>query len=290
VSAGCPGRTATELGLVGFLQHPLWGFVVNYEEKLMARNPMLNRMESDSAFTREGAFSHGLSRVESGEARMSVAGVVAKTGILLTIVVLTAVIGWMAPSLPMMIGSAVLAFIASLVIGFKPAWSPVAGPVYAAFKGYAVGVVSLFANAIMAEKGWDLGIPIAMMGTLGVLGIMLGLYSSGVIKVNRTFILAVTGASIAVALVYLGSFVVGLFWPGVWQMPIYGSGIVGIVFSVFVIGLAAFTLALDFHYIDQGVQSGLPKVHEWHAAAGLLITIIWLYLEILRLMMKLSRR
>ncbi len=256
----------------------------------MARNPMLNRMESDSAFTREGAFSSGLSRVEAGEARMSVAGVVTKTGILLAIVVFTAVIGWMAPSIPMMIGAMVLALIASLVVSFKPAWSPVAGPVYALFKGYAVGVISVFANEAMAQNGWDLGVPIAMMGTLGVLGIMLGLYATGVIKVNRTFILAVTGATIAVMLVYLGSFVVSLFWPSVWEMPIYGSGIIGIGFSVFVIGLAAFNLALDFHYIDEGVKSGLPKVHEWHAAAGLLVTIIWLYLEILRLMLKLSRR
>lgn len=252
---------------------------------------MFNRLEgsSEAPFTRDGAFSTGFQRSEVGEATMTVGGTMAKTGLLLAIILVTATLGWLMPMPALMIGGFVLALICSLVAFFKPSTAPVTAPLYAVFKGYAVGVISVFSNAALIESGWSLGVPVAILGTMLCLGVMLALYSSRIIKVNQTFILVVTGATIAVMATYLFTFLGGLVWPGLRDMPIYGSGPIGILFSVAVIGLAAFNLALDFHVIENGVNSRQPKIMEWHGALGLVITLVWLYLEILRLLNKLRR-
>ncbi len=252
---------------------------------------MFKRLEgsSEAPFTREGSFSSGFQRAEVGEATMSVAGTMAKTGILLAILLATAAIGWMNPSPILMFGGFILALGCSLLAFFKPATAPVTAPLYAVFMGVAVGVVSVFADAALKESGWSLGVPIAILGTMVCLGVMLGLYSSRIIKVNQTFIMVVSGATIAVMLTYAFTFLGGLIWPGLREMPIYGSGPIGIGFSIAVIALAAFNLALDFHVIENGVNSRQPKVMEWHGALGLVITLVWLYLEILRLLQKLRR-
>ncbi len=257
----------------------------------MSRNPMFKRLESSSEapFTRDGAFSSGFQRAEAGEATMSVGGTVSKTGILLAIILVTATVGWLNPAPILMFASFAVAFVCSLVAFFKPATAPVTAPLYALFKGYAIGGISVFANASLIESGYSLGVPVAILGTLLCLGVMLGLYSSRIIKVNQTFIMVVVGATIAIAATYLFTFVGGMFFPGLRDMPIYGNGPVGILFSVAVIGLAAFNLALDFHVIENGVNSRQPKVMEWHGALGLVVTLVWLYLEILRLLQKLRR-
>jgi uncharacterized YccA/Bax inhibitor family protein len=124
--------------------------------------------------------------------------------------------------------------------------------------------------------------------TFGCLAVLLAAYSSGLIKPSENFKLGIVAATGAVALVYVVSMVLGLF--GVVIPGIFGSGPIGILFSLFVVGLAALNLVLDFDFIENGAQAQAPKYMEWYAAFGLLVTLIWLYLEILRLLAKLQGR
>jgi uncharacterized YccA/Bax inhibitor family protein len=133
------------------------------------------------------------------------------------------------------------------------------------------------------------GIVLQAVGTtLAVFGVMLMLYRSKVIRVTDRFRRIVIGATLGLAVFYLASFLFSLFGASISFFT--GSNAVGILFSLFVAGLAAFNLALDFDFIERGQQMGLPRRMEWFAALGLLVTLVWLYLEILRLLTKLRDR
>ncbi|MFM8868410.1 MAG: Bax inhibitor-1/YccA family protein [Ilumatobacteraceae bacterium] len=176
----------------------------------------------------------------------------------------------------------IVGLVAALAVVFKPMWAKFLAPVYAIAQGIAVGAISKLFN-----MQYD-GIVLQAVGaTLGVFVVMLLLYRTGVIRVTNTFRRVIVGATVGLMVFYLASFVVNIFGPSL--IPT-GSGSFSILFSVFVAGLAAFNLALDFDFIDQAERAGAPKQMEWFAAFGLLVTIVWLYLEILRLLAKLRER
>lgn len=174
-------------------------------------------------------------------------------------------------------------FIFALVTAFKPTWAPVTAPVYAALEGLFLGGISAIFEAMYS------GIVIQAVGlTFGTLFALLMAYKSGLIKATENFKLGVFAATGGIALVYLISFVMGFFGTSI---PfIHESGLIGIGFSLFVVVIAALNLVLDFDFIENGAESGAPKYMEWYGAFGLMVTLVWLYIEFLRLLSKLRSR
>ncbi len=222
----------------------------------------------------------GVSR--AGGASMTLQGAVNKTGISLLIMMVTATLTWNMeqPVLPMLLGL-VGGLVVALVTVFKKQWSPLTTPLYAAFEGLLLGGISQ-----MYEQRFEGIVPLAVGLTMGTLGALLLAYTSRLIKVTENFRLGLFAATGAIGLLYLVSFVLGFF--GIRIPLIHESGIVGIGFSVVVVTIAALNLVLDFDFIERGAASGAPKYMEWYAAFGLLVTLVWLYLEILRLLSKLQ--
>ena len=229
-------------------------------------------------------------RAVSGEA-MTLTGTVNKTGILLICVVATAAWSWSRffharssdTVLPLVGIGALGGFIFALVTIFKKEWSPVTAPIYSLLEGLALGGISA-----MFELRYP-GIAIKSVGlTFGTLLVLLMAYHSGLIRVTEKFKLGVVAATGGIAVFYLVQFVLGFF--GVRFAAVNGSGLLGIGFSVVVVIVASLNLILDFDFIESGVSAGAPKYMEWYGAFGLMVTLIWLYLEILRLLAKLNSR
>ncbi|HKP75291.1 MAG TPA: Bax inhibitor-1/YccA family protein [Longimicrobiaceae bacterium] len=229
-------------------------------------------------------------------ARMTVEGTINKTGFLLLCMVVPATWMWIqvmqgvgsyAGTSPVvglgLIGGLIGGLVFALVTVFKPTWAPVTAPLYAICEGFVLGAISAQFEAQLR------GIVIqAVALTIGVLLTMLVLYRTGVIRVTERFRMMVVAATGAVFLVYLGTFVLGIF--GVHMPYIHDGGTLGIVFSLVVIGIAAMNLALDFDFIEQGAADGAPAFLEWYGAFGLMVTLVWLYLRILHLLAQLNRR
>jgi uncharacterized YccA/Bax inhibitor family protein len=229
----------------------------------------------------------GLPRELGGEA-MTMQGTVNKTGFSLLILIAAAALTWSRALAGEAVGvyallGAILGFVVALATIFKPAWAPVTTPLYAALEGLLLGAVSA-----MYESRYP-GLPMnAVALTFGTLAALLAAYSSGLIRPSENFKLGVVAATGAVALVYFASIVLGFFHVAI--PGIFGSGPIGIAFSLFVVGLAAVNLVLDFDFVENGVRAGAPKYMEWYGAFGLLVTLVWLYLELLRLLAKLQDR
>jgi uncharacterized YccA/Bax inhibitor family protein len=247
---------------------------------------MANLMRTSNPALNEKAFK---GQVALGEA-MTLQGTVNKTGLLLLCVVATSAWTWgMAHSqtpeaaMPWMIGGLIGGFIVALVTIFKRQWSPLTAPIYALLEGLVLGGISA-----IFEKSYP-GVAIQAVGlTFGTLFVMLLAYKSGIIRATQGFKLGVIAATGGIAVFYLVEMVLGFFHV---QVPaVNGSGLIGIGFSLFVVVIAALNLVLDFDMIETGVQNGAPKYMEWYGAFGLMITLIWLYLEILRLLGKARRR
>lgn len=222
---------------------------------------------------------------------MTMKGTINKTIILfLTMLVPAAWIWWKMGSnpetaanlIPYLIGSLIVAFIVSLVIVFKKEWSPVAAPIYAAAEGVFLGLISMVFNYL-----YD-GIVMQAVGiTLLIFAGMLMAYKTGLLRATPMFTKVIVFATIGVALFYLVNLVIGLF--GV-QSFYYGNSWLSIGISALVAGIAAFNLIIDFARIEEGSKAGLPAYMEWYFGFGLLVTLVWLYLEILRLLAKLQSR
>ena len=219
---------------------------------------------------------------------MTVQGTCLKAMVLLAVVVASAAFSWIqcdngALSSGMFIGSMVGGLVFFFMTVFKPTWAPWTAPLYSACEGVLLGVISRYAD--LQYQGVALQ-AVALTG--GVTFLMLFLYVTGIIKVTGQLATGIVAATGAIALLYLVSFVMSFFGA---QIPfIRDNGMLGIGFSVFVVGLAAFNLLLDFDFIDRGSQAGLSKSMEWYGAFGLMVTLIWLYLEVLRLLQKLNSR
>ena len=178
-------------------------------------------------------------------------------------------------------------FVVALVTIFKKSWSPVTVPIYAVLEGLALGGISkLYADAF--EPGI---VPQAIMLTLGILFALLFAYKTKIIRATENFKLGVFAATAGIGIVYLVSFFMGIFGSG--GLPVMdptNSSMLSIGFSLFVVVIASLNLVMDFDFIETGAANGAPKYMEWYGAFGLLVTLIWLYLEILRLLAKLSSR
>ena len=244
-------------------------------------NPVLN----------EKAFQRVDQLVGASEEVMSLEGTVNKTAFLLLLVAAGAAWVWIryfqsldpAVIMPYIVAGLIGGVVAALVTIFLPAWARISAPVYAAAQGLALGGISAFYEQRLH------GIVFQAIGlTFGVLAVMLLAYRSGLIKVTDRFRMIVVAATGGIALLYFASIVLSFF--GVTVPFIHQGGTFGIVFSLVVVGIAAANLALDFDFIQRGVEHGAPKLMEWYAAFGVMVTLIWLYLEILRLLSKLRRR
>jgi uncharacterized YccA/Bax inhibitor family protein len=244
-------------------------------------NPVLN----------EKAFQRADQLVGASEEAMSLEGTVNKTAFLLLLVAAGAAWVWTryfqsldpAVIMPYMVAGLIVGLVAALVTIFLPALARISAPVYAAAQGLALGGISAFYEQRLH------GIVFQAIGlTFGVLAVMLLAYRSGLIKVTDRFRMIVVAATGGIALLYFASIVLSFF--GVTVPFIHQGGTFGIVFSLIVVGIAAANLALDFDFIQRGVEHGAPKLMEWYAAFGVMVTLIWLYLEILRLLSKLRRR
>jgi uncharacterized YccA/Bax inhibitor family protein len=239
-------------------------------------NPALN----------ENVFQNSAWANDSANANtMTLNGVVLKTGMLLVVLSATAVYTWQQAFAgvnvsPFMIGGLIGGAVLAFITVFKPTASPWTAPLYAAAEGFALGGISA---SFEAQYG---GIVIQAVGlTFGTLGSLLAVYSTGLIKPSENFKLGIVAATGGIALVYLVS--IGLSFFDMEIPLIHGSGPIGIGFSLFVVVLAALNLVLDFDFIEQGVKNAAPKYMEWYAGFGLLVTLVWLYIEILRLLSKL---
>lgn len=222
-------------------------------------------------------------RGSSTDQGMTIAGTINKTGILFFILMLGASISWFAPSQLFVWGGAIGGFILAMVTIFKKEWAPVTAPIYAALEGLFLGAIS-----VMYQQAYGGIVFNAVLLTLGVFAAMLMAYQSGFIKVTQKFRTGVIAATGGIFLVYLATFVLGFF--GIEVSLIHGSGLMGIGFSLIIVGVAALNLVLDFDMIDKGAEAKAPKYFEWYTSFALMITLIWLYIEILRLLAKLQRR
>lgn len=183
--------------------------------------------------------------------------------------------------------SAIGGFIIALVTVFKPMWASITAPIYALVEGVFVGAISaFFSNAF--EKIAP-GIVMQAVGlTFGVVISMFVLYRFGVIKATQRFRSIVMTATLGIGVFYL--IAIGLRFFGVDIPFLHEGSTMGIVFSLVVVAVAALNLILDFDMIENGVAMGAPKYMEWYGAFGLIVTIVWLYLEILRLLAKMNSR
>ncbi len=225
------------------------------------------------------------------EERMTIQGTANKTMVLLLCVLITAAWTWSIfyrtmtteAVLPLLGLGAIGGFIIALVTIFKQTWAPVTAPIYALLEGLVIGGVSAFAEAQFP------GIVIQAVGlTFGTCLALLLAYKTGLIRATENFKLGVVAATGGIALFYLATIILGFF--GVRLSFLYQGGPIGIAFSLFVCVIAALNLVLDFDFIEQGAAAGAPRFMEWYGAFGLMVTLIWLYLEILRLLMKLRSR
>jgi uncharacterized YccA/Bax inhibitor family protein len=243
-------------------------------------NPAL----SDNTFTAVG-------RVARSEAAMTVQGTANKAMLLLLCVLVTASWTWslyyrsMNPQVvtPWVVVGAIAGLIVALVTVFKQTWAPITAPLYALLEGLVIGGVSALFEAQFP------GIVIQAVGlTFGTCLALLLAYKSRLIRATENFKMGVVAATGGIFLFYLLTMILGFF--GIRMPLMYGNSWASIGFSLVVVIIAALNLVLDFDFIEQGAAGGAPKYMEWYGAFGLMVTLIWLYLEMLRLLAKLRSR
>ena len=241
-------------------------------------NPTLSDSTFDKSNYQEASWWNESSNL------MTMEGTVEKTAILLIITTTLAIATY-----TLFPGLAVIGFlggfITAMIVIFSKSTNPVLICAYAGFEGLALGGFTFFIEVAVEFPG--LGI-IAAAITFAILGSMLMLYRANLISWDRNLAIAVYSSLGAILIIYLASFI-GMFLG--FEIPlIHGNGPVGIAFSLFVIGIGALCLVADFDFIEKGVERGAPKQLEWRAAFGLMITLVWLYVEVLKLLAKLVSR
>ena len=217
---------------------------------------------------------------------MTIQGTVNRTLISLLILLTSAFLTYIFEWLIFAIVGGILGFILVIATVFKPQWSPTTVPLYSLFQGAALGAISYFFNAM-----YDGIVTQAIIITIGIFFTLLVIYRARLINVTQNFKLGVAAATGGIMILYVVSFFMSMFGAG--QMPIMdigNSSWISIGFSLFVIVIAALNLVLDFDFIEEAAEKGVPKYMEWRAALGLMVTLVWLYLEILRLLAKLYSR
>lgn len=249
-------------------------------------NPALN----DNTFESFGAYRRDLAGERSPATTMTINGTAQKTLFLLALALGSACFTWSktfagieanpVAAMPWALGGAIVGLVSALVICFKHTWAPTLAPVYAIAEGLFLGGVS---------AGFEMqypGIAVQAVGaTFGTLFVLLLAYQSGLIRATENLKLGIVAATGGICFVYMLSFIGGLFG---FPVPyIHGAGPIGIGFSVVVVAIAALNLVLDFDFIEHAAERGAPKYLEWYGAFALMVTLVWLYMEILRLLSKL---
>jgi uncharacterized YccA/Bax inhibitor family protein len=227
-----------------------------------------------------------------GDGAMTETGTLNKFFLLFLLVMASASLTWKAfydgvNVMPFMLGSAILGFIAAIVVISKKEWAAYVAPVYALFEGVFLGAISASYNNAFAKTAPGI-VTQAVLLTFGAVIAMFFLYRFRIIKVTDKLRSVIFIATAGIAIFYLLSIVLRLFHVDI--AFIHEGSMLGIGFSLFVVVIASLNLLLDFDMIEQGVAAGAPKYMEWYGAFGLLVTIVWLYLEILRLLGKLADR
>ena len=215
--------------------------------------------------------------------KMTINGTVNKTAISLLLLVGTGYLTFTNLNPVILIFCGIGGFIIAIVTVFKKEWAPITVPIYAILEGGLLGGVSYMYNSL-----YDGIVTNAIFLTVGILLSLLTAYRSGYIKPTENFKLGIFAATGGIAIVYLINFVMSFFGSGMGIMQIDNASPMSIGFSVIVVIIAALNLVLDFDFIEEGAEKGAPKYMEWYGAFGLLVTLVWLYLEILRLLAKLS--
>ena len=253
-----------------------------------SNNPALTR---SPAFTgRGGATADPLEEAYDGPSatsretgRMTVDDVVNRTGLLLAVAVATGAVTWALDLGALVFPAAIAGLVLGLVISFKQVMNPGVIMAYAAVEGVFLGGISQAFDARYP------GIAIqAVVGTAAVAGGVLALYKSGRVRVTPQFTKMVIGATAGYMVLLLVNFVVSLFHSG--GLGLFNGGLLSIGISAIAIGLASMNLVLDFDFIQRGAQQGLPERYGWLAAFGLVVTLVWLYIEILRMLSYLRQR
>ena len=249
----------------------------------MSRHSAINRFgrSTNPAFSR--GFDSTSYEASMGE-KMTLDGAVNKTGILLALCFSGAVIGWNIPAL--IWPGAIVGFILAMVTIFRnPAKAGSTAPLYALAQGTFLGGITL-----MYESAFD-GIAIQAIGlTFGILASLLMCYKSGLIKPTENFKLMVFAGIGGIFLLYLVSFIMSFFGSGISLLSPTNGSLMSIGLSVGIVCFASLSLVLDFDFIEEGAEKGMPKHMEWYGAFSLMVTLIWLYLEILRLLAKMRSR
>jgi len=248
-------------------------------------NPTLSE-ETFEKFARQGHFTNVAAD------RMTIDGTANKTGILLLLAVIAASFTWhmiLQPggagiAVPLALGGVLGGFIVALVTIFKPSSSPITAPIYAVLEGLFLGAVSAIINE--AKPGI---VPQAVVLTFGVMGLMLLAYRARIIRATEKMWLGITAATASVCLFYL-VLALGRVFGAEWGFFMWNPTPISIGISLVVVAIAALNLVLDFGLIEDGADRGAPKFMEWYGAFSLMVTLVWLYLEILRLLAKLNRR
>jgi len=259
-----------------------WG---NCMPLMKTSNPAL----SESTF--RGLNGAGYGGMIDATSRMTLSGTVNKTALLLVCAMATASYTWhqfletrsFQEIAPLMMLGMFGGLIFALVTTFKKEWSPVTAPIYALLEGLMLGGLS----AAMDLRYPGIGIQ-AVSLTFGTLFVMLLAYRSGIIRVTDKFRMGVVAATGGIFFFYLGQMLLGFF--GIQFYSINGAGLLGIGISVVIVIVAALNLVLDFDFIERGVQAGAPRYMEWYGAFGIMVTLVWLYIEILRLLSKMRSR
>ncbi|WP_372775729.1 Bax inhibitor-1/YccA family protein [Mangrovibacterium sp.] len=256
----------------------------------------MNLTKSSNPVFGQSVFSRLDSRTDSGV--MTINGTMNKTGLMLLIVTFAALFTWRkffgvadysSPEAAFsaislwMIGGGIGGFITALVTVFRPQNSNVTAPLYAVFEGLFLGGISAFFESMYPGL-----VMRAVALTLGVFFVMLLLFRNGTLRASGKFKMGILAATGGIALVYFVSFIAGMF--GANLEFLHGNSNISIGFSLVVVVIAALNLILDFDFIERGSNTGAPKIMEWYGAFGLMVTLIWLYLEILRLLAKLASR
>ncbi|MFD2522376.1 Bax inhibitor-1/YccA family protein [Emticicia soli] len=238
---------------------------------------MANPAFSEKTFTK-------IDITDSGDV-MTVQSTLTKVGILLFILMASSAVSWIGllegwSIAPMLIPAGCIGgLLCAIVLAFKKEWAPQLAPTYALLEGLAIGAISaIFKDLAFMAAGL----------TFGVVLIMWFLYKTKILQATQGFIFGVTAATGAIFLLYMLTWILGMF--GISVPYIHEGGKIGIIFSLVVVTIAAMNLIIDFHLIEQGAAMRAPKYMEWYSAFGLMVTIIWLYLEILKLLAKISRK
>jgi uncharacterized YccA/Bax inhibitor family protein len=227
-------------------------------------------------------------RFDSAHDPMTIGGTVNKAFMTLALLIAAAIVSWTMYFNGynvggLAIGGAVVGFILALIISFKPTAAPYLVPVYAVAEGLFLGALS----ATYETLYYGITMQAALI-TISVFIALLIAYKTRLIRATENFKLGIVAATAGIAIVYLLSFVLGLF--GITVPYLHDNSLIGIGISVVIVIIAALNFVLDFDFIESGAQQGAPKYMEWYGAFGLMVTLVWLYVEIIRLLAKLRSR